>query len=123
MGTIFRKQTTRALPPSAEIVTKGGKRLARWRHRGKSHSAELIGTEDAPRIRTEARTYSARYRDYTGKVVERSTDCRDRQTAEQMLGKWEREAEQIRAGILDPAQIETARAGAGILDVHLAAYE
>ena len=53
------------------------------------------------RVLTESATYFAKYRDAVGVVVTRSTGCRDKQAAEQVLKKWEREAEQIKAGTLD----------------------
>ncbi len=123
MGMIFRKQTTRPVPANAEIVVKAGKLVARWRSRGKLFTELVTGPEAAPRLTTTSKFYSARYRDHSGRVVERSTECRDRQAAEQMLGKWEREQEQIRAGILDATALETARASVGSLAEHLGAYE
>ena len=122
MGMIFRKQTTRPLPATAEIIFKAGKRVARWRSRGKLFTESVTGPESAPRLTTTSKFYSARFRDYSGRVVERSTECRDRQAAEQMLGKWEREQEQIRAGVLDATALETVRASVGSLAEHLDAY-
>ena len=123
MGNIFRKQTTRALPNGAEFFTKAGDRFARWQSRGKTFTAELTGSQETPRIVTHSKTFTARYRDHNGIVVERPTGCRDRQAAEQLLRKWEREVEQIRAGILDPKQLESARASSTNLETHLASYE
>ena len=123
MGNIFHKQTTRPMPPGASIVVKAGKRFARWDSKGKKFTAPITGTDDAPRIVTTSKAYSARFRDHTGRVVERSTGCRDRQAAEQMLSRWEREQEQIRAGILDAGQLETARTSAGSIEQPLDAYE
>jgi hypothetical protein len=31
MGNVFKKTVTRPLPPDAEIITRQGVRLARWR--------------------------------------------------------------------------------------------
>jgi len=31
MGTVFRKQVTRSIPPGAEIITRKDKKIARWR--------------------------------------------------------------------------------------------
>jgi integrase len=123
MGTLFKKQVTRSLPSTAEIVVKSGKRFARWQSRGKTFTAPVTGPEDAPRITTTSKAYSARYRSHDGRMIERPTRCRDRQAAEQMLGRWEREQEQIAAGILDPKQLETARSSHGSLETHLDAYE
>lgn len=74
MGTVFKKTTTRPVPDGAEIVVKDGKRVARWRVRGKLRSAPLTtGADGQPRIATRAATYTAKYRDHTGAVVEQAT--------------------------------------------------
>ncbi len=123
MGTLFRKRTTRSLPTGAECFTKAGERFARRRSRGKADTAAITGTPEIPRIVPSSKTFTARYRDRTGIVVERPTGCRDRQAAEQLPGKWEREVEQVRAGILDPKQLETARASTTALETHFVSYE
>ncbi len=124
MGSVFRQQVTKPLPSDAEIVTKKGRRFARWRVRGKTRSARLtIGSGGVDRILTEARTFTARYRDHTGNIVTRPTGCRDEQTARQLLAKWEREAEQIKAGTLDAKTLDAAKKAAAPLEDHLAAYE
>ncbi|MFO0851838.1 MAG: tyrosine-type recombinase/integrase [Gemmataceae bacterium] len=56
-------------------------------------------------------------------MVERATGCRDEQAARQVLARWEREVERIRAGTLDPAELDAARRAATPLVDHLAAYE
>src|SRR4051794_17448236 len=101
MGTVFKKQTTRPIPAGSEVVAKNGERVARWRVRGKLRTAPVTtGQGGGDRIVTESGTYVAKYRDAGGEVVTRSTGCRDRQSAEQLLKKWEREAEQIKSGTL-----------------------
>ncbi len=123
MGAVFKKQSTRAVPAGAEIVQKGAERVARWRVRGKLRTAPLTkGTGGTDRIVTESVTYFAKYRDATGKVVVRPTECRDKQAAEQMLKKWEREGEQIKSGTLDRKALDAARQAAVPLEEHLTAY-
>ena len=124
MGTVFKKTTTRPVPAGAEFAEKDGKRVARWRVRGKLRTALLtIGADGGPRIATRAATYMAKYRDHAGAVVERATGCRDEQTARQMLAKWEREVEQIKAGTLDAKHLDSARRSAESIRTHLDAYE
>jgi len=124
MGTVFKKQTTRPVPAGAEIVEKNGGRIARWRVRGKLRTAPVTAGEGGgDRIVTESGTYVAKYRDAGGVVVTRSTGCRDRQAAEQLLKKWEREAEQIKSGTLDRKALAAAKQAAIPLEEHLAAYE
>ena len=123
MGTVFKKQTTRALPAGSEIIHKGTKRIARWRVRGKLRTAEIRTTElGLDRIVTESSTYYAKYRDHNDIVVTRATGCRDEQAARQMLSKWLKEVEQIRAGTLDATELESVKLAAGGLDQHFEAY-
>ena len=65
MGNVFKKTVTRPLPPGAEIITRQGVRLARWRDgKGKMKTAPVTtGKDGAERIRDESGTYVARYRD------------------------------------------------------------
>ena len=42
MGTVFRKQVTRPLPPGAETFVRKGQRFARWKDkRGRTRTAPL----------------------------------------------------------------------------------
>ena len=44
MGTVYRKSFTNRCPPNAEIITRKGERLARWRdEKGKTRTAPLTG--------------------------------------------------------------------------------
>src|SRR5688572_14111793 len=113
MGTVFKKLTTRPVPPGAEVTVRNGERVARWRVRGKVRTARLTtGAGGADRIVTESATYFAKYRDADGAVRTRPTGCRDRQAAEQLLKRWEREVEQVRAGTLDRKALDAARQSA-----------
>src|SRR5262245_1238853 len=124
MGTVFKKQTTRAVPEGAEILVRGSERIARWRVRGKLRTAPVTtGHGGSDRIVTESSTYFAKFRDAGGVIVTRTTGCRDKQAAEQLLKKWEREAEQIKSGTLDRKALDAAKQAAAPLEEHLAAYE
>src|SRR3954447_17545725 len=102
MGSVTRKTFTKPLPPSAEIIIRQGVRLARWRDaRGKIRTAPATtGNDGTERIRVEAATFTARYRDGDGLVVEVATGCRDETAARQVLADLERKAERVRAGLL-----------------------
>lgn len=123
MGSVFKKQTTRVIPSGAEISGKNGQRVVRWRVRGKLRTAPLTTGSGGDQIVTESATYFAKFRDSDGKPVVRPTGCRDKQAAEQLLKKWEREAEQVKAGTLDRKALQAARQAAVPLEEHLAAYE
>ena len=60
MGSLFKKTVTRPLPPGAEIVSRKGERLARWRDgKGKMRTAPVTtGHDGAERIRDMARSNS-----------------------------------------------------------------
>jgi integrase len=124
MGSVFKKVVTRPLPNSAEIVTRQGVRLARWRDgRGKIRTAPLtVGKTGADRIRDESNTYFARYRDGNGMVIEAPTGCRDESAARQVLADLERKSERIRAGLISPAEARTAEHLVKPIGEHFAAY-
>ena len=124
MGSVFKKQTTRPVPGGAEFIVKSGERYARWRVRGKPRTARLtVGGDGTDRIVTESATYYAKFRDADGTVITRSTSCRDRMAAEQLLARWEREVEQVRAGVLDPKDLTSARRSSAPLADMLSAYD
>src|SRR5262249_54279311 len=75
------------------------------------------------RLLIEGRTFYGKYRDHAGAVVTRPTGCKDEQAARQILARWEREVEQIKAGTLDAGDLDTSRRAAAPLEEHLAAYE
>src|SRR5262249_1395759 len=124
MGSVFRKSYTAPVPEGAEVVRRDGARVARWRVRGKLRTALLTtGEGGADRLLVGGRTYFAKFRDHEGKVVIRPSGCRDEQAARQLLARWEREVEQVKAGTLDAGDLDTARRSAAPLDDHLAAYD
>jgi hypothetical protein len=69
MGTVFKKTTTRPLPPGAEVIVRKGERFARWKAKGKTRTAPLTtGEGGADRIVTESPFFVAKYRDGSGVV-------------------------------------------------------
>jgi integrase len=124
MGSVFKKAVTRPLPQVAEIFTRQGVRLARWRDgKGKTRTAPVTtGKDGSDRIRDESATYVARYRDGDGILVEISTGCRDKTAAQGILAELERKGERVRAGLLTPAEARTAEHLATPISEHVAAY-
>jgi hypothetical protein len=124
MGSLFKKTVTRPLPPGAEILTRQGQRVARWRDgKGKMRTAPVTtGQNGADRIRDESATYVARYRNGNGLVVEVSTGCRDKTAAQSVLADLERQAERVRAKLLTPAEARTAEHLSRPIGEHLADY-
>src|SRR5438552_423965 len=124
MGSLFKKQYTKPLPPGAEVVEKQGQRFARWKdRRKKTRTAPLTQGEDgSDRILCETAAWYGRFRDHTGIVVERSTDCRDEGPAAQVLARWEREAERIKAGVMTPVEEQMGRCQGEPIGAHFDAY-
>ncbi|WP_145304505.1 tyrosine-type recombinase/integrase [Crateriforma conspicua] len=125
MATLFKKTTTRPMPAGAKIVSrtvKGEtKRFAQWTDRkGKRRTAEL--TEAGDRIKTEASTWTAKYRDGEGKVCEVATGCRDKQAAQSVLDDLVKRSELVRANVMTPEQDAIADHAAIPLSSHLAAF-
>jgi|GEM_PF-4087675 len=98
------------MPANATIVELKGKQIVRWKDRkGRSRSAELtVSADGAPRIKTTAATYTAKYRDGDGVVREISTGCRDKQAAMSVLKELTDRAELVRAKIISPDQDRVA---------------
>ena len=109
MGTIFRRIERRPIPKAATVIEKDGQRFARWRTRGKLRTVLIeLDAEGSGVVAVQSAIYVAKYRDHTGRVISRSTGCRDETTARHKLAQWEAETEQILAGILDATALETA---------------
>ncbi|MGL4511527.1 MAG: hypothetical protein ACRCT8_00440 [Lacipirellulaceae bacterium] len=102
MATVYRKTYTRPLPEGAELLTRKGERLARWRDRtGTRQTGVVVESEGAPpRVRIEAATYVAKYRDGSGVVREVSTGCRSKDAAQAVLRELVERAERVRSGVV-----------------------
>ena len=121
MANVFRKTYKRALPEGAEVVTRRGKRMARWTDgRGRTQTAEL--SPDGQAVIVESPVWYARYRDADGVEQRRSTGCRDDQAAAQVLADLLAEVEKVRSGILTPAEGQAACHSARPLAEHFADY-
>ena len=106
MGSVYKKKYTKALPEGAETFMRKGERFARWRDRhGKSRTAPLTeGSDGTLRLLMEAGTYTAKYRDASGKVVEVATGCRSKDAARAVLGELMERAEKVKTNIISSAE-------------------
>jgi hypothetical protein len=121
MGTVYHKSFTKPLPANAEIMTRKGDRLARWKDgKGKTRTAPL--TDAGNRIRIESATFIAKYRDGNNHVVEVPTGCRTEDAARQVLADLERQAERVRAGLITAAESRTAEHLGTPIGEHVADY-
>jgi len=106
MATVFRKTYTQHLPKDAEIVHRGGKEMVCWRdRRGRKQYAEVtVGRNGQKKMLRRSPTYTAKYRNASGHVVEVSTGCKDETAARMVLAKLEQRAEHVKAGLLTADQ-------------------
>lgn len=123
MGSIFKKQTTRQLPPRAEVLERKGERIARWKAGERTRTATVTtGQDGSERILVESTCYFAKYRDGAGVVRVVPTRCRDEQAARAVLARLERRAELVRSGVVTTAEDAIARHQGTSFEDHLAGY-
>ncbi len=106
MGSVYRKIVTKALPKGAELFSRGGQSYARWKNRGgKTVTAKTINSKSGEtRITIRARTYTARFRDATGRPRNIATGCRDEIAANGVLKDLQRRAELVKAKVLTASE-------------------
>lgn len=117
---LFKRKKKYSMPEGATITTRRGVKIAQWIDgRGKKRQAAV--TDDG-RIEVEMATYTARYRNAAGVVVEQPTGCRGYGAAQSRLTEWLREVERIRAGVLSLTEAATAEWSHVPLADHIAAF-
>ena len=118
---LFKKTVTRPLPAGAEIVTRDGEQVARWKPpKGRTQTAPVTrGRDGSLRVRVKSSMWYGRFRNSKGRVVERSTKCRDRDAAQSVLREWEHRVEKVRAGVLTADEDAAAARAHCLLDDHV----
>ena len=124
MATVFRKAYTQHLPRDTEIVRRNGKEMACWLdRRGRKQWATItLGRNGLKKMLRHSPTYTAKYRNASGKLVEVSTNCRDETVARMVLAKLVQRAEYIRAGLITADQAATLDHQKTDIGEHLDAY-
>ena len=124
MATVYKKTFTKPLPQGAGTFTRKGQRYARWKTaKGKTRTARVTAGQDgSERIIMEAVTFTAKYRDGSGRIVEKATGCRDETAARSVLAALVKRSEQVRSGIITPAQDAVADHQNTPLAEHVEAY-
>ncbi len=107
MASIYKKKYPTELPAGAEIITRRGKKIARWESgKGQVRTAELL--EDG-RMQFVSDCWYVRYRDATGKMRRQSTGCREKQAAEKVLADIMADVEKVKAGIISAKEMDTSQ--------------
>ena len=120
MARIFRQTYTKPMPDGAEIITRKGKRLARFRDsRGRMVTAPL--TAGGKRVIRESPKWYIDYTDGSGHP-RRVPGFTDKRATEQRATDLEKKAERERAGIIDERSIDRSRQLQLNIDEHVDAY-
>jgi integrase len=121
MATIYREKYRRPLPKSAEIIERGGKKLARWVDgKGRLQVADL--EKDGKRVFFYYENWFARYTDAEGFERRVSTGCRDVLAAKQVLANLVAESEKIKVGIIRRDEVRVADHADTSLPLHVEDY-
>jgi len=125
MATVFRKTYTKPLPANAEVLTRKGERCARYVDaKGRTRVVKMTtGKDGTERIIVEAATYTAKYRNGAGLVVEKATGCRSKDGANSVLKQLTDRAEKVRAGVLTQGEDAAANHQHTPLAEHFDAYQ
>ena len=116
MATVYKKKYPIPMPDGAEIITRRGKRLARWQSgKGQVRTAEVLADG---RVQFVSDCWYIRYRDSAGRMRRESTGCRDRQAAEKVLADKLTEVEKVKAGVMSRGEMTAA----SHLDVPIGRY-
>jgi len=124
MATVYKKTYTKPLPVGAETFTRKGQCFARWKPaKGKTRIEKVTtGQDGSERIIVEAVTYTAKYRNGAGQVVEKATGCGDEAAARAVLAELVKRSEYVRSGIITPTQEAVADHQGTSLTEHIEAY-
>jgi integrase len=121
MASVFRQTYKRPVPEGAEIVTRKGKRLAKWKdERGRTKTAPL--SKDGTKIVLEYRNWYVAYSGPDGRrvVVKGYTD---REATEQLARDQEKLAARIKRGLVTVEMGKEDTTVATALDAYLVDME
>lgn len=96
MARVFKQTYTKPLPGDAEIITRKGRTLARFKDsRGRACTAPV--SQDGSRVILQTAKWYIDYKDADG-VTQRVPGFKDKQATEQHASDLEKQAEQVRSG-------------------------
>jgi len=107
MGFLLKKINKMPLPDGAEVTIRKNQATAKWtdKRTGKIRTAPLItGPDGSLFAGVKAKNWTMRYRDETGRIVERTTNCHDKDMAQRVLSDAEGRIEKVVGGIITAAE-------------------
>ena len=120
MATIYKKKYPIDMPAGAEIITRRGKKFARWQNGKKQvRTAEVL---DDGRVMFVADCWYVRYRDSNGRNKRESTGCRERQAAEKVLADIQANIEKVRAGVMSREEMAASNGLEAPITKHIKDY-
>ena len=123
MGTLFLPRIVKRLPRGAEVIERGGERIARWRDsRGALHTAPVHVTGRGDCIALRGNKYFARFTNANGERKTVPTRCADAVAARKVLSDLERRTELVRAGVLSGAEDSVADHRGASIQTHVDAF-
>jgi integrase len=100
MSDVFKPTYHRKIPESAKTVTRDGKTFAKIRLRnGQILEGEVLG--EGKKCRLQTTEYYARIKQPDGRTVRVPLEVTDKEAAQQLRAKLQKEADQQRAGLID----------------------
>jgi integrase len=119
---VFKKSYTKPLPEGAELFERKKENWARWKDTlGRKREGKL--TADGGNVLMESDTWTAKYRDASGKLITRSTGCKTKDGALRMLADWEALTEKVKCGVLTQAETYVAGWTSQYLERHIVDYK
>ncbi len=120
MASVYKKKYPTELPAGAEIITRRGKKVARWESgKGQVRTAALLPDG---RMQFVSDCWYVRYRDATGKMRRQSTGCHEKQAAEKMMADILADVDKLKAGIISSQEMKIANHANQSLEKHLEDY-
>ena len=123
MASIYKKTSTKPIPPDAERFEEDGEQFVKYLVNGKQVIKRVIvGRDGRERMATEAVYYTAKYRDHLGIVREYPTKCKSKDAANGVLNGRLRQVELARAGLVTTSEANTSKHQTSPTTAHMEAY-
>ena len=120
---LFKRTHKQPIPEGAKITRlRSGQRLAKWTDsRGRKQEAKV--SKDGGNVLIEAKEWTARYRDASGRLVQRPTECERLENAQAKLSYWQGLEEKRRAGIITASEAGASEWAHVDISEHVSAFK